>query len=244
MSKADFDLPSPAQPKTQEVMDGALNYRDWIFDQVRPHLGRRVLEVGAGRGTLTDCVVDRDAVVALELDEDFVASLRQRFGGLTNVEVLAGSATDSGVVGQAAGKVDSAMSFNVLEHITDDTQVMRNVFDILPPGGRFACFVPAFPSIFGTMDRGVGHVRRYTRAEMRAKMTAAGFRVVEVRYMNFIGFFAWFVSGRILRFNGVGAAGKSVGLYDRAVIPVCRLLEKRWRPPFGQSLVGIGERPA
>lgn len=203
----------------------------------------RVLEVGAGRGTITDCIVDCDTVLALEVDPDFVAILRERFAGRANVEVLAGSATDPAVTRRAAGRVDSAMSFNVLEHIADDISVLRNVLEVLPPGGRFVCFVPAFPSIYGSMDSAVGHVRRYTRAEMRSKMTEAGFHVVAARYMNFLGYFAWLVAGRVVRFEGVAGAGSRVGLYDRLVIPVSRVLERRWRPPFGQSLLVVGERP-
>jgi len=135
------------------------------------------------------------------------------------------------------------MSFNVLEHIADDISVLRNVLEVLPPGGRFVCFVPAFPSIYGSIDRAVGHVRRYTRAEMRAKMRDAGFQVIDARYMNFLGYFAWLVAGRVLRFEGVAGAGSTVGLYDRLVIPISRFLERRWRPPFGQSLLVVGERP-
>lgn len=239
---ARVDLPSPAQPKTLEVLDGALRYRDWIFGEARPHLGQRVLEVGAGSGTMTDCIADREGVVALELEPDLAAALRERFDGKPNVEVLEGSATDPETMSQLAGRVDSAMSFNVLEHINDDTKVMQNVYDILPPGGRFVCFVPAFPSIFGTMDRSIGHVRRYTRTEMRAKMTAAGFNIIEVRYINLIGYFSWFVGGRIIRFASPGAAGSSVNVYDRVVVPISRFFERGWRPPFGQSLFAVGER--
>jgi SAM-dependent methyltransferase len=135
------------------------------------------------------------------------------------------------------------MSFNVLEHIADDTAVLRNVFDVLPPGGRFVCFVPAFPSIYGSIDRALGHVRRYTRAEMKAKMAGAGFVTVEARYMNFIGYFAWFVAGRVVRLDSFGEAGSTVKAYDRLVIPISRSLERLLPPPFGQSLLAVGERP-
>ena len=34
-------------------MDGAPNYNKWLGQKLRAHLGRRVLEVGAGIGTIT-----------------------------------------------------------------------------------------------------------------------------------------------------------------------------------------------
>jgi SAM-dependent methyltransferase len=237
------DLPSPAQPKTLEVLENALSYREWIFGAARPHLGPRVLEIGAGQGTLTACIADREAVLAVELDPDLEFALRKRFDGMANVEIVAGSATDADVMRVAAGRIDSAMSFNVLEHILDDTTVLRNVFNVLPPGGRFVCFVPACPSIYGSIDKAVGHVRRYTRAEIKAKMAAAGFVNVEARYMNFIGYFAWFVAGRLFRFHGMGEVGVAVRAYDRIVIPISRYVEGHFPPPFGQSLLAVGERP-
>ena len=38
---------------TLERMDGAPNYNAWLGGRFREHLGRRVLEIGAGIGTMT-----------------------------------------------------------------------------------------------------------------------------------------------------------------------------------------------
>ena len=34
--------------KDLEAMELARNYHKWIFDLMKPHLGRRIVEVGAG----------------------------------------------------------------------------------------------------------------------------------------------------------------------------------------------------
>jgi SAM-dependent methyltransferase len=133
-------------------------------------------------------------------------------------------------------RLDSALSVNVLEHIDDDTAALRAMWSFLAPGNTMTVFVPAFPSIFGAMDVGVGHVRRYRKRELVAKVQAAGFSVLDVRYVNLPGFFAWFINGRVLRRNQPLGGSRLVAFYDRTVIMVARLVESVIRPPFGQSL--------
>jgi SAM-dependent methyltransferase len=226
-----------------EYLESASNYRDWIFAAGAANLGRRVLEVGAGTGTMTACLKDRDFVLALEIEARFAGALRQRLGDWANLEVAEGSATDGELLMRVAGgRIDSAMSFNVLEHIEDDVEVLRNVFNCLPSGGRFVCFVPAMPILFGAMDEALGHFRRYRRAELKRKAEAAGFRVVRLQYLNALGCFLWFINGRILRSRGEGR-DRALAIFDRFALPLIRTIEATVKPPFGQSLLLVAEKP-
>jgi hypothetical protein len=51
--------------------------------------------------------------------------------------------------------------------------------EVMSPGGRICCFVPAFPFLFGALDEQLGHFRRYRRQELAAKTSEAGLRVVD-----------------------------------------------------------------
>jgi len=227
------------------ALAGATNYRDWLFSRTAPHLGERVVEVGAGFGTMTDCVIDRERVVALELIPEYVDTLHRRYGDRANVDIVHGDASEAEVWAQirAGGDLDSAMSFNVLEHIVDDVAVMKNVYAALRPGGKMVIFTPAFPRLFGAMDTGVGHVRRYTRGELVGKARTAGFEVVDCRFMNMPGFFLWYINGRVLKSNGAKGGARSVKLFDRWAVPAVRAVERYVRPPFGQSLLLVAQRP-
>lgn len=235
---------APALGRTLEALEAARRYAAWLFSMAEPHLGSRVLEVGSGTGTLTQWLGTKERVAAVEVEPDYVQRLRVRFAGSPNVAIFEGSATDGELMRLAAADgIDSAMSFNVLEHIPDDAAVFRIVHDLLPPGGRFVCFVPAHPALYGAFDSVLGHVRRYTRRELTTKLRRAGFRVVEVHHVNMLGSFLWFFSGRVLRRGGVPGGATSLRLYDRFLTPLTRTLEARMRPPFGQSLLAVGERP-
>ena len=58
--------------------------------------GQRVLEVGPGRGALTERLLASplQALVAVELDRDLVAGLRQRFGGDPRFQLIEGDALE------------------------------------------------------------------------------------------------------------------------------------------------------
>lgn len=235
--------PAPALGASLELLASARRYRDWIFSLGAPHLGQRVLEIGSGTGTMTDCVASRDRVVALELEPECTAMLRARFAGVPSVEVVEGSATDPHLLRSLRSfGLDSAMSFNVLEHIPDDEGVMRAVHELLPRDGRFVCFVPAFPFLYGAFDHALGHVRRYTKRELSGRMERAGFDVVEMRYVNMVGAMLWFISGRVLRSSGVPGRERALRTYDRIAVPVSAALERRVRAPFGQSVMVVGRR--
>ncbi|GAC1337342.1 MAG: hypothetical protein NVSMB29_01540 [Candidatus Dormibacteria bacterium] len=223
----------------------AINYRDWLFSRTAPHLGDRVVEVGSGFGTMTDCILDKARVVALELIPDYVETLHRRYDDRSNVEIHQGDATEDSVWEdiRAGGVLDSAMSFNVMEHILDDVAVMRQVYRSLRPGGQMVIFTPAFPQLFGAMDEGLGHVRRYTRGELKGKARTVGFEVVDCHFMNLPGFFLWYVNGRLLKSPGVTGGGASLRLFDRWAVPVVRAVEQVIRPPFGQSLLLVARRP-
>jgi len=70
---------------------------------------------------------------------------------------------------------------------------------VLGSGGVIVLLVPAFQALYGPIDRLLGHHRRYNRTSIRRLAQASGLRVRSTRYMNFAGFFGWWVNARILR---------------------------------------------
>jgi hypothetical protein len=130
---------------------------------------------------------------------------------------------------------------NVLEHIEDDQATLSELFSLVRPGGLVAVFSPAFRLLMGDFDRSIGHVRRYRRAGLREQFEAAGFEVVEARYVNLPGFFAWFVDSRILNKRPTHSALSRI--YDRLIVPPTRWVERHVAPPFGQSVLVVGRVP-
>jgi len=236
--RADFSAADAELAATLDNLDGADNYAGWIFELIEPYLGHEVLEVGAGHGTFTEMLArTAKRVVASDLSERCVSRLRERFSGEESVEILHGSIDSAG----AHGPFDSVILINVLEHIEDDDGALRELGRLLRPGGRAVLWVPAFSLLYSDFDRKIGHYRRYRRPELRTQLSRAGYDVRDIRYVNAVGAVAWLVLARLLR--RTPTHGTPVKVFDRYFVPQLKRLERRWQPPFGQSVLAVATRP-
>jgi SAM-dependent methyltransferase len=81
----------------------------------------------------------------------------------------------------APESLDLVVAYDVLEHIPDDATAAKQIFELLRPGGRFLVAVPCDMRLWSAHDEAVNHVRRYSREELVALLTGAGFVLDEVR---------------------------------------------------------------
>ncbi len=218
-------------------MARAANYFAWQSRLVLRHLGRRVVEVGCGIGNFTGMLLDRDVVVAVDVEPACVQSLRERYPDRPNLHAFVAEDIRS----LARFAPDSVVCLNVLEHIADDGEALRRMASILSPGGVIVLLVPAFPALFGPIDRNLGHYRRYTRKSLANLAEACGLHVRLAHFVNSLGFFGWWINARILRREEQSAA--QIALFDRVAVPVMSRAEAWLPPPFGQSLLAVLERP-
>ena len=180
-------------------------------------------------------------VILSDCDEDLVAKLRQRSFSLRKYRVVILDTTQDEAITQLKGeRVTTVTCVNVLEHIEGDTGALRRMRDMLKPGGRVVILVPALSCLYGTLDACHGHQRRYTQETLKAKMQSVGFRIETWRYMNFFGVLTWFLAGRVLKQKKFFE--KTCYQLDK-IVPLLRIIERRFRPPWGQSLVMVGRIP-
>jgi len=194
-----------------------------------------VLEIGSGIGNLSAFLADRERLVLTDTREEYLTRLRQRFAGHPNVAVarLYLPHEHDALGGE---RFDTVICLNVLEHVENDIASLVAIRALLAPRGRLVLLVPALPALYGSIDRALGHHRRYTRAGLAARMRSTGFTVVHIEYFNSAGIPGWWFAGRVLRRQTIPAG--SLRLYD-ALVPLFRLERLLpWR--VGQSLIAIG----
>jgi len=68
-------------------------------------------------------------------------------------------------------------AFDVLEHVREDEEVLRQMFRAAKKGGGILLTVPQHPFLWSRADEHGGHFRRYRLSGLRKKVEAAGFRV-------------------------------------------------------------------
>ena len=238
MSALDKDQVDAELDKAFDDIEGTTeNYNDWLFELVSPYVRGRVLEVGAGVGTFSPQLrALGSSLTAVEPSARLGVRLREALRAVPDATIIEGVLSDV-----TDRNYDSAVMLNVLEHIEDDKEAIRQVFDRLNPGGTFTIWVPAFSVLYSKYDRQIGHYRRYRRPRLVNLLIEAGFEIEMSRYVNFPGFFAWWLGMRVLQLETTGSSATSV--YDRTVVPLTRRAERLVKPPFGQTVLAVARRP-
>jgi SAM-dependent methyltransferase len=229
--------------RDQRIMQAAGNYLRFQFELVAPYLNGDVLEIGAGIGNMTTLAVGQaermTSLTCIEMDPQCHDHLKALdFPAGLNVEIFNGRFPE---VFPENRCFDLIYHFNVLEHIENDLEALDVCYRLLKPGGIHFMFVPAFPVLFGSMDRQLRHYRRYTRKALADLLEQCGYRIRQARYCNATGFLGWFVNNRI--FNIREQKSGQVRFFDTYVLPVQNRLEKKFDIPFGQNLYVVAEKP-
>ena len=218
----------------------ARGFNRWMYRQVAPFVGRRVLEAGSGIGTLTELLLDRERLIAGDFDPFYVEMLARRFGHQKNVRPLRMDLTRVDDYERLAEeRLDTILCLNVLEHLAPDDEVLSHFQRVLQPGGHVIILVPQHPWLYAPVDRTLGHERRYTAEELRAKLQRAGFEVVHQRGFNKLGTLGWYVSGTLLGKRHLSPA--QMRLYNR-LLPLAKLVERVPGWP-ALSTIAVGRKP-
>ncbi|MCB4755581.1 MAG: bifunctional glycosyltransferase/class I SAM-dependent methyltransferase [Elusimicrobia bacterium] len=223
--------------RTLRILEGAGEYNTWLFNQCKPFLGRRILEVGSGIGNITKHLLDRDLVIATDVVEFYLDDLTKLFSHLPNVKIRKLDLLNEQGAKQAQKEFgpDTVLCMNVLEHIEKDKEALRNIGHLLPLGGRLVLLVPAHKQLYSKIDENLGHFRRYSKDEIKVGLEKAGFQIRSSRYLNMLGAIGWFINGKILMRKILPS--RQLRLFD---LLVKLLAIEKWMPvPFGLSLLTI-----
>jgi SAM-dependent methyltransferase len=223
----------------------AVNYSEWILDRLKPFFGQHLLEVGAGTGSFSEILLKTSpaTMTVLEPSPNLFSILSKRLAEIDTRTIARAYPMTllqafSGL--NPPSPPDTAVYVNVLEHIEDDQGELRAVYSILPAGGRLLIFVPANRWLMGSMDRQLGHCRRYTHAELTGKCVSAGFTIKFAEYFDVIGILPWWVKYCLLQSDRMEP--EAVKLYDRLVVPISRILERLITPPVGKSIILVAQK--
>ena len=205
----------------------------WTCDTLRPHLGHRVLELGAGLGMCTLNLIPRDCYWATDPNPIFLDELRHL---ARTRPYLHASGTDIRTLdtfpkGQA---FDTAVCINV----EDDVGALRNVAQAIEDRGRAVVLVPRGPGLYGTLDETFGHRRRYTRQQLTLMAAPAGFKVVQILELDRLASLGWWLNGRVLRRRTLGLG--QLKLFN-ALAPLLRRVDA-WLPLPALSLIAVLEK--
>jgi SAM-dependent methyltransferase len=220
-------------------LTGTPQYLSWLTRVLRPHLGDTVLEIGAGLGNLTGRLMARKLnYVAAEKDPLYLHALRNRFLRTPNVTVCQLDPEIPADYAAWAGEFDSALGVNVLESVQEPASVLSSLRGCLKPGGVLIVLVPQGPRLYGSLDKAMGHARRFSSEELCEILGRSGYHVESLHQLNKIGAVSWWIYGKLLGRTRIPKP--ALKLFDKTVW-IWRRIDGLlpWR---GLSLVAIARR--
>jgi SAM-dependent methyltransferase len=225
-----------------ECLAGSKYFFDWVLEEFGPYLRGRILEVGAGTGTITRRLVERYpdiSIVALEPAENMFFRLHA-YATLTP-RVTVRKETLGEYVHEARGRFDVVLYVNVLEHIDDDSREIELAAEALRPGGALLVFGPALERLYSELDHKAGHYRRYSLQRLRELAQRAGLRIISLDYFDMLGVVPYFLVYTWLRRTKIRSS--TLWGYDRLMVPVSRSVQRVLRhPPVGKNVVLIARK--
>ena len=224
-----------------ETIQEARRYGEHVFSLFRPYIGRRVLEVGCGIGTMSRKLAEVvDLIVGIEPNANCVERVEEAMRDEPKFSLRPCLLEDCSTAELASHGFDTVYCVNVLEHIEHDVAALRLFRDIIVPGGRVLIFVPAVQAAYGPLDAELGHHRRYSRASLARAFADAGLSLEMIRYTNPIGLAGWLYNSYITKARVHSVA--QVKLFETLVAPWALPLERVFTPPIGLSLMAVGLR--
>jgi len=221
------------------VLEEAVSYHRWIFEKIRPYLGKTILEAGCGIGNLTGLLLSHGKIIVSDINEDYLQRVEEKFLDYSNLkEVLLWDIRQE-FPKDLCLSIDTIVCSNVLEHIENDDAVLKNFYQLLPSGGRIIVLVPALKILYNVLDQELGHFRRYSRKELVQRLTLSGFKIRYLKFFNLFGILGWFVNGALLRRHSLSV--RQVMIFNK-MVPFFIQVEKVIPTLVGQSLIAVGEK--
>lgn len=223
-----------------DVFERANNWKAYWADVVRPHIGKRILEVGAGIGSTTVVLkgVEYERWVCVEPDSGLCEKIeeKKRSGILPNTIEVKNSIL-SGITDSE--RFDTILYIDVLEHIEDDRAELEMAASLLCDKGKIVVLSPSHNFLFSPFDKKIGHFRRYNKKEL-AKIVPATTKLAEIKYMDSVGFFASLGNKLILK--SAEPSHSQIALWDRVMVPISRLVDPAIFYSAGKSILAIFEK--
>lgn len=229
--------PGDAGLATLRRVDSLHRYNGFLWSMMRPFVSGRVLEIGSGTGGISRHLLGAKRLVVTDTRPDYRDLLARVFSNYEHVAVAPFTLGEPApeVAGQ---QFDTVVCANVLEHVEDDVGGLRQIHDLLAPGGRIVLVVPMLRALYGEIDRAIHHHRRYERAEIEEKLAKAGFELEHFRSMNALGVPGWWLNSVVLRRRSVPGIQARINDW---LVPWVRF-EQRLGLPVGMSMLVVGRR--
>lgn len=245
----------------QSVKDSFLNYEieykiqnyHWWFLGRKKLLGsilhyinllaeKNILEIGCGTGpNISVLNFTKFKVIGLDLSKYALSIVKKRFdiplinGDLNNLPFKSNS-------------VDIIIAMDVIEHLDNDINGIKEIYRTLKNGGVIIISVPAFKFLWGLQDIVTGHKRRYSLKDIKLKLKNNNFFIIKSHYFNFFLFYPIFFIRRLILILNLKIKSENevnfplLNFFLKKILLVEIFLSKFIKFPFGVSILCLAKK--
>jgi glycosyltransferase involved in cell wall biosynthesis len=219
-------------------LSNAKKYNKWLAETISPYIGDRVLEIGAGIGNLTKRLIPRQKYDATDINSLYLQLIKNLKHNKPYLDAFFLDIKEIKEHVTSRRDYDTVICMNVIEHLDNDRIALNNIAKLLSEDGNAIIMIPQYQWLFGSLDKMLGHRRRYSTKQLYELAQKTDFAIEQLIYFNRISTLPWFINGRILK--------KKTFSYVQIFImdfftPIWRILDKILPIP-SLSLIAILKR--
>ncbi|BAW31990.1 MAG TPA: class I SAM-dependent methyltransferase [Methanothermobacter sp.] len=158
---------------------------DNLLDEIENENDKRALDLGCGYGYYTVDLLQRGYEVdAVDISDHSIEMTRNKIEEMKNhpkVEIHNINALDF----ESKKKYDLIICFEMLEHLHEVLKLLKLINTWLKDGGILLISVPHNENLWNIRDEQAGHLRRYSKDEIKEKLKKANLEPIKILCYGF-----------------------------------------------------------
>jgi len=214
-----------------------------MFKTILPFANGSVLEIGSGIGNISEFFLAHKINITLsDYDDIYISELKSRFskysnlGGILKIDLQ--HPEFASYYASIKNKFDTVILLNVLEHLKDDQAALVNARFLLKQGGVIIVLTPSYQFLYSSLDKELGHYRRYTLKKLGDIFTMNNFEIQKKFYFNLLGTLAW-LYGKLLKLKSIPSG--EMRFYNK-LVPVGKFLDSIFFNKAGLSIIMVARK--
>jgi len=214
-------------------------YNHYLYKKIEPFLRPNIIDIGCGIGNNLSYFIKKGSVVALDKSVRNINILKRRFPNVPGIQIVEHDIEAASVPEKFCKTPLSVVCMSVLEHIGNDGRAMANISAVMDQNSTCIIFVPAHKLWFSSIDKKVGHFRRYDEEDLRNLIENSGLVVEKIIRINALLGIGWWTAFCVFKkknfFNG------SFFIADK-LVPFFKYFDKPLQK-FNLNLLAICKKP-
>lgn len=213
-----------------ETIEELKNYNNYVFKKITNFLVHgKGLDYGCGLGGFIKFInnIEGFKFTGFDINQNIIKNLE-----INNIPIEKS-------LENVYSRYENVVSINVLEHIVNDEDVLKNFYKILKNNGRVILYIPNSDKLWTELDDAVGHVRRFTKNNITDKLIKNGFEIVHFEYVDYIG-------SLVIRFSKILKISLSfnksfIVFYDKFIFKLCKYLDLFFKNSQGKNMLIVAD---